>query len=133
MEDQGPTETPALPAAGGPYEFSDEGNTLFGGLALRMSSLGVFLLILALLDTPSILSGDGTATILAILYTVTGAWSFYTAYSVRSIVTTEGSDISHLMVALKSLRGLLTLTVVLVLILLVLGAGGYVVSLFNSG
>ena len=56
---------------------------------------------------------------------------YYTAYSVRSIVETEGKDISHLMLALGSLRRLLTLAVLLVLILLVLDARELLVSAFN--
>jgi len=95
-----------------------------------MSALGFFLVVLALLDAPTLLNGDRRATLLAILYTVTGTWSFYTAYSVRSIVNTEGSDISHLMVALKSLRKLLTLTPVLVLILLILSSRAHLTTLF---
>ncbi len=114
-----------------PYEFSDEDNVLFKGLAIRMSSLGFLLLILAALDMPSLLRGEGRAALMATLFAVTGAWSFYTAYSVRSIVETEGSDISHLMAALTSLLPLLTMGVVVVLILVVLATSGTLVSLYD--
>ena len=53
-----------------------------------------------------------------------------TASSLRRIVDTEGSDISHLMAALGSLHNLLTLAVVLVTILLAVGASGILVTLF---
>ncbi len=131
MENQDSTETVGPPTPGGSYEFSDEDNALFKGLALRMSSLGFFLLVLAALDMPALLRAEGRAVVVAILYTVTGAWSFYTAYSVRSIVGTEGSDIPHLLSALKSLRHLLTLAVVLVVILLALAAKGLLVTVIN--
>ena len=128
---QDSAETVAHEASDGPYEFSDADNVLFKGLALRMSALGFFLLVLATLDMPALLRGDRTAAVVAFLYVVTGAWSFFTAYSVRSIVETEGKDISHLMLALKSLRRLLTLAVLLVVTLLALDARELLVSAFN--
>ncbi len=131
MANKDSTETVGPPTPGAPYEFSDEDNVLFKGLALRMSSLGFFLLVLAALDMPALLRAEGRAVVVAILYMVTGAWSFLTAYSIRSIVETEGSDISHLLSALKSLRHLLTLAVVLVMILLALAAKGLLVTAFN--
>jgi len=70
-------ETAALEAPGGPYEFSDADNVLLKGLALRMSALGFFLLVLATLDMPALLRGDGTAALVAFLYAITGAWTFY--------------------------------------------------------
>lgn len=122
MENQDSAETAGTPAPGGPYEFSDEDNVLFKGLAWRMSVLGFFLLVLATLNMPALLAMDGVATALAWLFTVTGAWSFFTAYSVRGIAQTEGHDISHLMKALNSVRHLLTLGVVLVVVLVSVAA-----------
>ena len=131
MENQDQTEDATSSEGGGPYEFSEGDNLLFKGLALRMTALGFFLLVLATLGMPSLLSGDRLATVVALLYLVTGVWSFLTAYSVRSIVETEGNDISHLMLALRSLRRLLSLAVVLVLILLTLDARELLVNTFN--
>ena len=119
------------PEPGGPYEFSDEDNILFKGLATRMTALGFFLIALAALDMPALLRGEGMAALFAFLFSVTGAWSFYTAYSVRSTVETEGDDISHLMFALGSVRHLLSLAVVLVLILLVLDARELLVAPYD--
>lgn len=63
---------------------------------------------------------------------MTGAWTFSTAYSVRSIVETEGQDISHLMFALRSMRNLLSLAVVLVLFLLTFDARELLTSVFGE-
>ena len=46
-ETQDATEADALPEPGGAYEFSDEDNVLFKGLATRMTALGFFLIALA--------------------------------------------------------------------------------------
>lgn len=125
------TEADGLPEPGGAYEFSDADNVLFKGLAARMTVLGFFLIALAALDMPALLRGEGMAALFAFLFTVTGAWTFYTAYSVRSIAETEGNDISHLMFALGSLRRLLSLAVVLVLILLTVDARELFVAAFD--
>jgi hypothetical protein len=50
---------------------------------------------------------------------------------VRSIVDTEGSDISHLMVALTSLRNLMTMGVILVVVLVGLAVSGPLMALFD--
>ena len=115
----------------GSYEFSAGENVLFKGLALRMSSLGFLLLVLAALDIPSLLNGNLTSAFMAVLFTVTGTWTFFTAYSVRSIVNTEGSDISHLMAALTSLLHLLTMGVILVVVLVGMSASGSVGNLLS--
>ena len=96
-----------------------------------MTALGFFLIALAALDMPALLRGEGMAALFAFLFAVTGAWTFYTAYSVRSIAETEGNDISHLMFALGSLRRLLSLAVVLVLILLTVDARELFVAAFD--
>ena len=49
----------------------------------------------------------------------------------RSIVETEGQDISHLMFALRSMRNLLPLAVVLVLFLLTFDARELLTSVFD--
>ena len=131
MENQDSTEADTVAALGGPYEFSDEDNVLFKGLAARMTALGFFLIALAALDMPALLRGERMAALFAVLFSVTGAWTFHTAYSVRSIAETEGQDISHLMYALRSMRNLLSVAVVLVLVLLTFDARELLASVFE--
>ena len=130
-QNQDSTATDTVAASGGPYEFSDEDNVLFKGLAARMTALGFFLIALAALDMPALLRGERMAALFAVLFLVTGAWTFHTAYSVRSIAETEGQDISHLMYALRSMRNLLSLAVVLVLVLLTFDARELLASVFD--
>ncbi len=130
MEDVTSMEAAGTPATGGGYEFSPEDDDLFKGLSNRMRYLAVLLVILALLGIPAILGGGGYTALVTLLYTVTGVLTFGVARSLRRIVTTEGSDISHLMSALGSLNNLLTFVVILVTILLTVGAGGILAALF---
>ena len=131
MEHQDSAETVAPPTPGGPYEFTSKDNLLFKGLAVRMSSLGFFLLVLAALDMPALLRGEVESALVALLLAVTGTWSFFTANAVRNIVETEGSDISHLFVALKSLLHLLTIGVILVLVLMIVAGAEPLKTLFD--
>ncbi len=130
MEDVTSMEAAGTPATGGGYECSPEDDDLFKGLSNRMRYLAVLLVILALLGIPAILGGGGYTALVTLLYTVTGVLTFGVARSLRRIVTTEGSDISHLMSALGSLNNLLTFVVILVTILLTVGAGGILAALF---
>ncbi len=108
------------------YEFSDEENTVFRQLALRMRVVGIALLTWGILQGPKILAdGDIGAIMLSLGLMTSGVWTIRTAHSFRAIHQTQGSDIAHLMSALRSVHKLYTLvagiiTVIIVWILLAL-------------
>ena len=147
------------------YEFSPSQNHVFSTLAYRMRGVGVFLIVVALLNflVAALLvlaiyraklpeeyvkvvlekASEATRTDLnaqlaklppdnhlwgiaisnavnGLLYLLIGVWTRSAGGSFQRIVTTQGSDISHLMEALSSLNNMYELLYMLIVIGLVL-------------
>lgn len=93
---------PAMPN----YEFNEEENHVFSSLARRMRFVG---LIVTAIGGFSMVAGLSTQIsvsqlIAAVVYLLIGIFTVSAATSFRKVVQTQGSDISHLMEALRSLR-----------------------------
>jgi hypothetical protein len=109
--------TPAPGPEGWGYEFKDPEDQVIGGLARWVGIFAWFCLIAGglmalggLLTLPhGLLNVIGGA-----VYLFIGAWLRGAAGSLRSVVTTEGDDIAHLMSALDSLRSAFMAMVVLI-------------------
>jgi hypothetical protein len=107
------------------YEFKASENRIIGQLAWKMNFVGLFLLANGLLI---IAIGIGVfhagPIISGTLTCVVGLWTQRASVSFRSVVDTEGHDISHLMKALDDLRKLYSLQFWLVILGLVLAIAG---------
>jgi hypothetical protein len=130
----------SAPAAGTPggsrtaerqYEFKPQENKIIGELAGKMHFVGLFLLAVGLLviaigvvpkdhgvglHVGPIISGALTALV--------GLWTQRASVSLKSVVYTEGNDISHLISALEDLRKLYSLQFWLLILALVLAVLG---------
>jgi hypothetical protein len=105
------------------YEFKPQENKIIGELAAKMHFVGLFLLASGLL-----VIGIGVVVhhygpiISGTLFCVVGLWTQRASVSLKSVVYTEGNDISHLISALEDLRKLYSLQYwLLVLALLFVG------------
>lgn len=107
---QNPPGAPESPAeerpSAGTYEFNQAENRVFAGLARRMRFVG---LIITAIGGFSLVAGFSTQisltqVIAAVVYLLIGAFTVSAATEFRRVVQTQGSDISHLMEALSSLR-----------------------------
>jgi hypothetical protein len=114
------------------YEFKPNENKIIGQLASKMHFVGLFLLAVGLL-----IIAIGVAVVFhagpiitGALACVVGLWTQRASASFKSVVQTEGKDISHLMDALDDLRKLYSLQYWLLILGLVLAlAGLWAVSL----
>lgn len=117
------------------YEFTADQNVVIGGLAGKMKLVAIFLVTIGILSAMvnwvqgSIITG----LILGLVYALIGVWTFDAARSFRKIVDTQGSDISHLIDALKDMRRIYTLQfwVILVASILILIAIGSVIGIMG--
>ena len=106
------------------YEFSRSQNELIGDLAHKMDFvatlliiLGVVALIAGILSVISVLTQPGSEVIIAalnsliagIFFLLIGTWTKNAASAFKQIVSTAGTDIENLMIALGELRKLYTL------------------------
>jgi hypothetical protein len=113
------------------YEFKPQENKIIGELAGKMHFVGLFLLAIGLLviaigvvpmdhrvvfHVGPIISGALTALV--------GLWTQRASVSLKSVVYTEGNDISHLISALEDLRKLYSLQFWLLILALVLACLG---------
>jgi hypothetical protein len=113
------------------YEFKPQENKIIGELAGKMHFVGLFLLAIGVLviaigvvpihhrvefHVGPIISGSLTALV--------GLWTQRASVSLKSVVYTEGKDISHLISALEDLRKLYSLQFWLLIIALVLAVMG---------
>jgi uncharacterized membrane protein len=115
-----PETVAEVPASSSRYEFSEEDNRIFRQLALRMRVVGVALITWGILQGPPIFRhGDLGALVLALGLLVTGIWTIRAAHGFRAIDRTQGSDISHLMSALKSVHNLYTLVASVIAVIVV--------------
>ncbi len=112
-----PTTAPAGAPAGGlrasekQYEFKPGENKIIGQLASKMNFVGLFLLAVGVLVIAHgvIVAVHYGPIISGTLTAVVGIWTQRASVSFRSVVQTEGRDISHLMRALEDLRKLYSL------------------------
>lgn len=136
-------------AHSGGYEFTEEENKIIRATGRRVKVWGLFTLfaggLWALGGIGVAMSGAGSVTLVAgLLYGVLALIPIFIGLNFSQagtafgfVVTTEGNDISHLMVAVSSLGKAFLIQVVLVsiylaVIVLALVAGG-VVSVMGSG
>jgi hypothetical protein len=102
------------------FEFSAADNKVFSQLALRMRLVGIALLTWGILQGPRIFgSGDLGALLLALGLLSTGIWTIRAAHGFRAIAETQGSDISHLMGALRSVHSLYTMVASIIAVIVV--------------
>jgi hypothetical protein len=131
------------------YEFTTQQNTIIGSLAHSMRGVGTFFfvlgaayLIMAVLSAfhlyrqQLLTSLDASKLIIAfcagVIWIYIGSGFRKSAAQFQKIVTTAGSDISHLMTALLSLRGVFSLIyslILLLILLLILGLGSMVTGM----
>ena len=111
----GPTPAPAVLPGGlksseKQYEFKPQENKIIGELAAKMHFVGLFLLASGLLviGIGVIVHHYGPITS-GTLFCVVGLWTQRASVSLKSVVYTEGKDISHLISALEDLRKLYSL------------------------
>lgn len=102
------------------FEFSEEDDQIFRQLSTRMRIVGIALLTWGILQAPRIFgSGDVGALLLALGLLATGVWTIRAAHGFRAIDQTVGSDIDHLMSALKSVHHLYTLVASIIAVIVV--------------
>jgi len=116
--DDNTTNTPEIlkPQPGGlrssekQYEFKPQENKIIGELAAKMHFVGLFLLASGLLviGIGVIVHHYGPITS-GTFFCVVGLWTQRASMSLKSVVYTEGNDISHLISALEDLRKLYSL------------------------
>jgi hypothetical protein len=119
------------------YEFTPSQNTIIGTLAHSMRRVGIFFVVLgAAFLVMAVLSGvhlyqqhiltsmDWSKLIIAfcagLIWIYIGSDIRQAAWHFQKIVTTTGSDVSHLMTALLRLRGAFGLIYSLILLLIVM-------------
>lgn len=127
-------------AVSGHYEFTENQNALIGNLAKKMGLVGAVLVafgliavvfgIVALFRFPA--AGVGQI-IQGVIYLLLGFWTYQASGSFRTIVSTAGRDVGHLMDGLNSLQKMYTLMYWVIIVALVLLVVAFVVSLFTGG
>jgi len=136
---------PPVPQSAG-YEFTGEQNAIVGKLASRMRLAGIAQIVfgaLQLLGNCGIAAGGGsfklntTSSPVYLALIVSGAFLIASASAFQKIVTTEGSDIGHLMNAIRHFSRslmvqLVTYAVLAVLILLMVVLMALVLALFAA-
>ena len=128
-------------ARSGGYEFSEEENEIIRATGKHVKIWGIFTLVggalWALAGVGVAISGSGAVTLISgLVYLLLALIPIFIGLNFRQagtalgfVVTTEGNDISHLMVAVSSLGKAFRIQVVLatiylVVVILVLVAGG---------
>jgi len=103
------------------HEFDINDNEVIGGLSGWMGIVGVFLIIFGALETLlGLLSFNSITGMLTmgegICMLLIGGWLWNASRSFKLIVTTEGSDITLLMDALRKLRSVYRLQGILMIV-----------------
>jgi hypothetical protein len=104
-------EIPPKPGASEPdaYEFSADQSVLISRLSSRMRFVGLFTLGVGVMAViAGVFRREMGVLFSGALYAVIGVWTERAGISFRSIATTQGSDIRHLMHALRDLKRLYT-------------------------
>lgn len=121
------------------FEFGQAENQVFTGLAAAMRFVGGGSVVLAAVMILSALAGAALAGMRAMPYTVgqavgaavmviSGVWLRGAARSIEQIVKTEGSDVSHLMGAMRDLARMFTLQRMVLIASFAVGALALVAS-----
>lgn len=88
------------------YEFNDQENQVFFNAASTMKTVGILLLILAVLALiPAVLKMKVQELVSGAVNVVVAVFLLRAAGALKKVVLTEGDDIGHTMVALRALRG----------------------------
>jgi len=88
------------------YEFNDQENQVFFSASSSMKTVGILLLISALLGLiPALGKASVSDIVSGAVNVIVAVFLLRAAGSFRKIVLTEGDDIAHAMVALRALRG----------------------------
>jgi hypothetical protein len=120
-----PTAAPAVSPGGlrsseKQYEFKPHENKIIGELAAKMHFVGLFLLASGLLVIGiGVFVHHYLPIIAGAFFCVVGLWTQRASVSLKSVVYTEGKDISHLIAALEDLRKLYSLQFWLLILALV--------------
>jgi hypothetical protein len=88
------------------YEFNDRENQVFLNAASTMKTVGILLLILAVLGLIPALSKMKVQELVGgAVNIIVAVFLLRAAGALKKVVFTEGDDIAHTMVALSALRG----------------------------
>jgi hypothetical protein len=98
----------------GEFEFADNDNDTFRGLASAMRFVGVVSIIFGVLDViGGLLAGINLRGLLTIgqgvLLVLIGSWLATAATSLADISKTQGNDVMNLMYAMRKLKSVFTL------------------------
>ncbi len=128
--------TQPAPQAQTMYEFSPAQNETIRVLASRMKFVGIFYIVIAVLFGVCgllalfFLPPVGLVyCLVTVLYLLIGIWTNNASSSFKMIVETKGSDITHLMSALESLRKLYNLQFWLLIVSIVVFVLAIVIAL----
>lgn len=124
FEDVEATPLPPSPlpsAVGGrEYEFGGGESTLIGGLGVKMSRVGLFMVGIGLCFVISSIQRwsrfqeiDIGLIFLTLLFIIFGIWTHRAGREFRKISATRGRDVSHLLLALANLMRLYTVVYVI--------------------
>ena len=130
------TGSGGLASAEAEYEFSERHNRSFSILARRMLTVGgaeivvgVVYLAVGLLG---LASGDpfraATGATIGIVILLIGVWTMQASRHVGEIVTTTGSDVTHLMHAVRELIRLYSFQRIVFLIAIVVGGAAFLLD-----
>jgi hypothetical protein len=127
------------------YEFSSSQNELIGDLAKKMNFVAILLIVIGVLGIvvgvvnlfTALAASEKTVIVLNNLIQgffslLIGTWTRNAAKAFKQIVTTAGTDIENLMLALGELRKLYTLQYWLVIIALVFFAILFVLGIIAA-
>ncbi|EAW34528.1 hypothetical protein [Lyngbya sp. PCC 8106] len=127
------------------YEFSTSQNELIGDLAKKMNFVAILLIVIGILGIvvgvvnlfTGLAASEKTVIVLNNLIQgffslLIGTWTRNAAKAFKQIVTTAGTDIENLMIALGELRKLYTLQYWLVIIALVFFAILFVLGIIAA-
>jgi hypothetical protein len=112
-------------ATGAPYEFNPEQGKLIGDLGRSMRIVGIVVLAYAIVGIIMMAVLAWQRRVLAldlntILGLFVGSWAIAGGRSFVNVATTQGNDMSHLMVALGKLRNIFKLMAILIVVALVI-------------
>jgi len=88
------------------YEFTDHENILVNDLAKKMRYVGIFGIILGVVEILSSFFGEKSGIISGVISIIVGVWTINASKFFQKIVDTTGNDITNLMNALAELKKL---------------------------
>ena len=115
------------------YEFSAAQNEIIGNLATSMRIIGIVTIAGAVLQLVAALISGGYAGMIGSGITfVIGSLTFRSGNAFKNIVTSQGTDIHHLMEGLSHLRGMYRLQVWIIIIVAVIMIFAIIVVAVNG-